>query len=189
MYNTTDIKINTTLYITTKDMTYNITLPFHNLKQHLIELTGTDDIYSNVQLVSYQSNHDITISKGMNLLFLNNVLVQIAALPESTRENLLDLFSAQSSRTVIDLYALSQQINHYEIISTSLHGIEETKRTAGALFYLAIAADCAITADGEETLTDDYKYNFFLVGIASGGIKIANQKYYIMNSELIRELL
>ena len=189
MENTNYFSVNVTLHIIPKDCLINLMLPVKDLKAKLQEMCGTDDVYSNIRIVDFKSSCGLEIAKGENLLFLNSLLEKIQAHDDETKKNLYDLFLASEFKYTINLFSLEKKIKHYEIFDCDLHGIEETKRVAGGLFYLALAADCAISSDADGTLTNEYRYNFYRAGLSSGAIKVANNKYYVMDGELVREYL
>lgn len=182
-----DIVIDVELYIIPQECFANFKLPMNDLKDKLSFLCGTQYVLNKVRIVDCKSKYGIVLQEDENILLLNNLLIKINALNDNKKEKFLQLLAINEDKSFITLLTLYHDIDNYEIIPTKNYKNEnELFQVIGGLFLLSLAPDVAITLDGDNLLTNEYKETCFWTSIKSGYVKFKNGSFYVPNYEILK---
>ena len=182
-----NIVLDVELYIIPQDCFVSFHLPMKELKSKLQLLCGDNSIVGNVLVVDCNSKYGIDIEEKENVLMLNNLLLKVNKLSDTKKEKFLNLLSINDNKNLVTLLTIYHDIDNYEIIPTKKYKTQnELYQVIGGLWALALIPDVAITLDGYELLTNEYKETCFWNAMRSGSIKYKNGNFYVPNHEVVK---
>lgn len=182
-----DIVIDVELYIIPQDCFVTFKLPMEDLKDKLQVLCGDSIILNKVLIVGCSSKLGIEIEEKENVLMLNQILATINDWSISRKKKFIDLLTIYEDKNFITLLTIYHDIDNYEIIPTGkFKSQNELYQVVGGLWALALIPDVAITLDGYELLTDEYKETCFWNAMRSGSIKFKNGNFYVPNHKIVK---